>query len=253
MLGALCLKVNTDDDDESNKTTFDLALAGMQFMGPVLLFYQALIQGGAKGFFVDSEVGGAMGDVRELAKSFGEAKEAAEGLEMGSLGTQIGGKLRAICGGAKELGSGIVAKGRGFRGRFKSDDENVDEFEMKSGTTARRRQSSASGRRGGDGSARCEGQGVLGRERRVGWGGEGGGEAERGGEDARRARTRTTYLGRRMMTSRNCRGDGGGGGRSRYKKGGGTPWGKNRDSLELSLSSSSLHSHAETPAILGSP
>ena len=32
MLGALCLKVNMDDDDGFNKTTFDLALAGMQFM-----------------------------------------------------------------------------------------------------------------------------------------------------------------------------------------------------------------------------
>ncbi|GMI58414.1 hypothetical protein TeGR_g1540 [Tetraparma gracilis] len=47
MLAALCIKVDISEEDNYNKRMFDGALAGLQFMGPVLLVYQ----GGASSSF----------------------------------------------------------------------------------------------------------------------------------------------------------------------------------------------------------
>jgi hypothetical protein len=119
MLAALCIKVNLDDLDDYNADLFDSVITCLQFMGPALLFYQAYVQGGAKEAIMDTETGGAIDDLRKLARSYSGAKE---GLEMISWGKKIGAKLRAVSGGARELGSGVVAKHS--KGRFKKDGED---------------------------------------------------------------------------------------------------------------------------------
>ncbi|GMH48343.1 hypothetical protein TrRE_jg8423 [Triparma retinervis] len=115
MLAALCIKVDISDEDNYNKATFDMCLAGMQFMGPVLLVYQGWIQGGTKGAAINAEVGGAMDDVRKLARSYSGAKEAAKSLEMTSLGKRISNKLRSISSGAIELAGGAMSSKVGRR------------------------------------------------------------------------------------------------------------------------------------------
>jgi hypothetical protein len=133
MLAALCIKVNLDDLDDYNVDLFDSAITCLQFMGPVLLFYQAYIEGGTDDAMMDTETGGAMDEVRRLARSYSNAEE---GLEMTSWGKKIGTRLRAISGGARELGSGVAAKH--FKGRFKTDSEDSGsgetEMRNKSGT-----------------------------------------------------------------------------------------------------------------------
>jgi len=116
MLGALCIKVNINDEDHYNKTTFDLALAGMQFMGPILLVYQAFIKGGAKGVLEDTEIGGAMADVDEMAMSWENTrdgwKEGFGEIEMG--GEWIKNMLRGDKGQASEV---RMESGAGRMGR----------------------------------------------------------------------------------------------------------------------------------------
>ena len=121
MLAALCIKVDISVDDNYNKKMFDLTLAGMQFVGPLLLVCQAYIQVGRKGALVNKKTGGAMDDVRKLARSYSEAGKAAKEMKTESLGKKIGNKLRAVGDGAMELGIGIVAKH--VNGRFKRDSE----------------------------------------------------------------------------------------------------------------------------------
>ncbi|GMI31435.1 hypothetical protein TeGR_g2949 [Tetraparma gracilis] len=68
MLAALCIKVDISKEDNYNKRMFDGALAGLQFMGPVLLVAQGFVQGGAKGAALNTEMGGAMDEVRAMTK-----------------------------------------------------------------------------------------------------------------------------------------------------------------------------------------
>ena len=82
MLAALCIKVDISEEDNYNKRVFDLCLSGLQLTGPVLLVYQGFVQGGAKGAVLNTEVGGAMDDVRAVARSYSDAKEAAKELEI---------------------------------------------------------------------------------------------------------------------------------------------------------------------------
>ena len=96
MLAALCIKVDISEEDNYNKRMFDLCLSGLQLTGPVLLVYQGFVQGGAKGAVLNTEVGGAMDDVRAMARSYSDAKGAAK--ELGGLGGSMR-QLRAMSSG----------------------------------------------------------------------------------------------------------------------------------------------------------
>ncbi|GMI23224.1 hypothetical protein TeGR_g6683, partial [Tetraparma gracilis] len=109
--------------DNYNKRMFDLCLSGLQLTGPVLLVYQGFVQGGAKRAALNTETGGAMDDVRAMARSYSDAKGAAKELEMSSLGKRFGRQLRAMSsgiGGTKaELGverGGVEAARRKWDG-----------------------------------------------------------------------------------------------------------------------------------------
>ncbi|GMI40527.1 hypothetical protein TeGR_g4099, partial [Tetraparma gracilis] len=99
MLAALCIKVDISEEDNYNQKMFDLCLSGLQLTGPVLLVYQGFVQGGAKGAALNTETGGAMDDVRAMARSYSDAKGAAKELEMSSLGKRFGRQLRAMSSG----------------------------------------------------------------------------------------------------------------------------------------------------------
>jgi hypothetical protein len=103
MLAALCIKVNIDAEDEYNQKTFDVALVVTQCMGPLLLVYQGFVYGGADVAALNSDVGGALGDIREIARSISEAK--GEGKEL-----NLSRQLRAVSGGAIELGSSFFKR-----------------------------------------------------------------------------------------------------------------------------------------------
>jgi hypothetical protein len=128
MLAALCIKVDISDEDNYNKTTFDFCLAGMQFLGLVLLVYQSwvrYVQGGAKRAALNTEVGGAMDDVRQLARSYSNAKGGANEVEMSTWKEKVGNKLRSISSGAMELGGGVLSSEE----RRRRKEEKRKEFE----------------------------------------------------------------------------------------------------------------------------
>jgi hypothetical protein len=127
MLAALCIKVDISEEDNYNQRMFDMCLSGLQLTGPVLLVYQGFVQGGAKGAALNTETGGAMDDVRAMARSYSDAKGAAKELEMSSLGKRFGRQLRAMSSGIKgnkaELGGGGEQGGRLDEARRKWDGE----------------------------------------------------------------------------------------------------------------------------------
>jgi hypothetical protein len=114
VLAALCIKVGIDDEDGYNRNVFDGVLVSLQFIIPLLLVYQVYLSAGTKKNkekFV--ETGGAMDDVRKVARSLSQASQGEERSASGNAKFYTSWRdIRAVSAATVVLASGFVKKSR---------------------------------------------------------------------------------------------------------------------------------------------